>query len=271
MLPKIIISHDVDHLFGRDHWLRDLIYPKLWIKSALKLAGHDISPGTFLARAASPFERERHRIRQVLDFDEAHGVPSTFFFGMSQGLGMSYRPDECASTVRYVTGRGFDVGVHGIAYTTFSDIQNEHDRFAFMFSMTDFGVREHYVRRDESTLEKLAKANYLYDTTVFNKERIELTPPYKVGDMWEFPLHVMDGYTVTDGHLSDGIAATASAIADACELELPYMTFLFHDYLFNGNAFPDQKAWYIWLIEFLNDEGFEFVSYRQAINELESR
>ena len=28
---KIIVSHDVDHLFATDH-INDLIYPKLWVR-----------------------------------------------------------------------------------------------------------------------------------------------------------------------------------------------------------------------------------------------
>ena len=33
---KIIVSHDVDHLYGSDHY-KDLIYPKLWLRETLSL------------------------------------------------------------------------------------------------------------------------------------------------------------------------------------------------------------------------------------------
>lgn len=38
---KVIISHDVDHLFRDDHY-RDLIYPKLWVRSSLELIKESI-------------------------------------------------------------------------------------------------------------------------------------------------------------------------------------------------------------------------------------
>lgn len=269
MLPKIIISHDVDHLYGREHWFRDLSYQKLWFRTTKQLVRHEIPLRTFAARMKSPFQHNRHRIRQVMDFDKAHGVPSTFFFGMSQGLGMSYRPEECMSVIEHVMNRGFDAGVHGVAYTEMDAIQSEHDLFSSMFSIDRFGIREHYVRRDESTLLKLEKAGYLFDTTVFNKDGMDLIAPYKVGDMWEFPLHVMDSFIIREEHLQQAIDETERIIAEACTVELPCLTFLFHDIYFDEYAYPTHKSWYVWLIEHLQEKGFAFISYRRAIEEMD--
>lgn len=44
----------------------------------------------------------------------------------------------------------------------------------------------------------------MYDTSEFNKEKLEIKAPYKVGDMWEFPLHIMDGYIMPFGDLETG-------------------------------------------------------------------
>ena len=40
---KVIVSHDVDHLFAGDHWFRDLIYPKLWVRTTLQLVKREIT------------------------------------------------------------------------------------------------------------------------------------------------------------------------------------------------------------------------------------
>lgn len=141
--PKVIVSHDVDHLFPKEHYFRDLIYPKLWVKSILKLLHHDIGLTSFAKRMASPFEERRHRIPEIIEFDREYGVPSTFFFGVSQGLGMSYFTDECVETVRYVQDNGFDVGVHGIAFDDAGTIAEEHERFLALTGLNDFGIRTH--------------------------------------------------------------------------------------------------------------------------------
>ena len=102
---KVIVSHDVDHLFGRDHWFRDLIYPKLWVRSLLQSLKGEISWRECWLRSASCFQRDWHRIPLVMEFDRQHGVPATYFFGMNQGLGMSYYPSEAREVIRLVHER----------------------------------------------------------------------------------------------------------------------------------------------------------------------
>lgn len=269
MKPKIIISHDVDHLFPREHYTRDAIYPKLWVKSVLKMANRSISPKVCSSRIASTFEERRHRIPEVMEFDKSNGIRSTFFFGMNQGLGMSYKPEECEEIVRTVIDNGFDVGVHGICYDDPDGIIEERRRFESMFGMSDFGIRMHYVRYAEKTFERLAKAGYLFDTTQFGKEAIDFTEPYKIEKMWEFPLYVMDGYIVFDGKLQEGIEATKEALNEAEKRQLPYFTILFHDYLFNERCFPDQANWYKQVVSYLEQQGYCFASYKEAVRELE--
>ena len=52
---------------------------------------------------------------------------------------------------------------------------------------------------------------------------------------------------------------------------MPYCTILFHDYQFDEHFDPDMKHWYEETIRFCKDHGFEFISYRDAIRELENR
>lgn len=104
---KIIVSHDVDHLFREDHY-RDLIYPKLWIRETISFLNRKISTKEWFLRVISPFRKKRHNIEQLIDFDSANNVPSTFFFGMSTGLGMSYRKSVALPVIKLVHEAGFD-------------------------------------------------------------------------------------------------------------------------------------------------------------------
>jgi len=134
--------------------------------------------------------------------------------------------------------------------------------------MHDFGIRNHYVRYDEQTFKKMSSAGYIYDSTEFNKESILFKNPYKVDMMWEFPLLIMDGYICKPGEANESLEKTHAAILKANMMGIQYFTILFHDYLFNGKLYPQEKEWYIDTVKFCEDNGFEFVSYREAIGEL---
>lgn len=265
---KIIISHDVDHLFGKDHWFRDLIYPKLWVRSFLQLLSRRISWKQCWLRCASCFRRQRHRIDAVMAFDRQHGVPSTFFFGMNQGLGMSYYPEEAKPVIAHVHDMGFDVGVHGIAYDDREAIEKEYKTFVNTAGFEPCGIRMHYVRFDQDTFAKEAAAGYRFDSTEFDKTQGgTMKAPYKVGNMWEFPLTIMDGYLPQS--FQGAKAETLSRLKKCEELGLAYVTILFHEYQFT-DAYEDMKAWYEWLIQYIEqEENYSFVSFQEAINELE--
>ena len=268
---KIIISHDVDHLYNKDHLMRDLIFPKLIVRSFLHVLKGKIRFSTFLWRCRSVFEARLNRINEVMEKDKETGVPSVFFFGMSQGLGMSYRAEEAEDMIREVRKQGFRVGVHGIEFQNYQEISKEHDRFQKISNDLSFGIRTHYVRFDSETFQKFSKAGYMYDTSEFNKEKLEIKAPYKVGNMWEFPLHIMDGYIMPFGDLEAGKKNTIDAIKKAEEIGMPYCTILYHDYQYNKRTYPDEKAWYDWLLEYLKNERYEFISYEDAIKELERK
>ena len=91
---KIIISHDVDHLYPSDHVFRDLIFPKLWLRSFIFFLQRKIGFKTFVYRLFSIFDKRLHRIPEIINFDKENGIPSTFFFGMDNILGMSYKREK---------------------------------------------------------------------------------------------------------------------------------------------------------------------------------
>ena len=192
---KVIVSHDVDHLFARDHWFRDLIYPKMWVRNTLQLMKKEISLREWWLRNTSCFRKNRNNLDTLMDFDREHGIPSTFFYGMNQGLGMSYKPEEAKPMILKAHERGFDVGVHGIEYQDYEGMKREYDTFRETVGFEPRGIRMHYVRFDENTFENLSKIGYAFDTTEFDKANCGTRKlPYKVGKMWEFPLSIMDAY-----------------------------------------------------------------------------
>lgn len=268
---KVIISHDVDHLYPSDHIFSDLIFPKLWVRSFIHFLKKKISFYVFVNRLLSVFSKRLNCIEEVMEFDRKNGVRSIFFFGMRNGLGMSYKQKMALPMIKLVTGNGFDVGVHGIAFDDFEAMKKEHDDFAYLSKIDSFGIRIHYVRFQEDTFINLNNCGYLYDSSWFNKNKLDIRGPFKIGGMWEFPLHIMDAYIDKPGNFVKGRMDTINAIRKAEDLGLPYCTVLFHDSNFNQKTYPQKKAWYEWLIRYFKKNGFEFISYKDAIEEMESR
>lgn len=267
---KVIISHDVDHIDAVDHIWKDLILEKMFLRSIVQVLSGKISWKTCLYRMTMILRGRMNRVKEVMDYDRKNHIPSTFFFGMSNGLGMSYSRRKAVEYILMVEENGYDVGVHGIDYQKQEGICDEHDKFREITGMELFGIRNHYVRFDDETFKKMNNAGYLFDTTYFNKKQTELINPYKVGDMWEFPLHIMDGYVCEQGKLKEGIANTYKIIDEAEARGIKYLTILFHDYQFDDDFDPQLKEWYMKTIAYCQRKGYKFISYRDAIEELEN-
>jgi hypothetical protein len=266
---KIIVSHDVDHLYPSDHILKDLIFPKLWIRSTRDLIRNKISFSTWWFRLTSIFSNRLHMIPEMIEFDKTHSIPSTFFFGMGNCLGMSYSRSKVFPWIRFVISKGFEAGVHGAEFKDYDIMLNEFSLFKEHSGLPKFGIRMHYIRYDSETFRKLSRIGYLFDTSEFNKIKTELKDPYKCGSMWEFPLHIMDGYIIKN-NLASAKLETEVILNEGIKKGLKYFTLLFHDYLFNERSYPSHKAYYEWLIHHCERQNLEFISYSEAINELET-
>lgn len=265
---KVIISHDVDHLHPSEHLFSDLIFPKLWVRSFIELIKSQISIKTFIFRLFYVFNERMNRIPELCAFDKEKGVKATYFFGMANVLGMNYKKEKALPWIKYVVNEGYDAGVHGCDYLNLDKIKQEHDSFLKMTGIADFGIRNHYVRYDNDTFNKMNQAGYLFDTTEFNKEKLAYKAPYQVGKMWEFPLAIMDGYV-----LHHDLEDTKKSIVKFCDGlqngQETYLTVLFHDSYFNKKCYPSEYSFYKWFVDYAIENGWEFISYRDAIKEIE--
>lgn len=265
---KVIISHDVDHLNVGEHW-KDLYFPKMWTRSFIELIRRQISFKIFGNRLLSVFKKRIHRIPELCEFDKSNGVHSTYFFGMAHALGMVYSQTKALPWINYVKEHGYDAGVHGCDYKKIESIHKEHDDFAKLTGESMFGIRNHYVRYDSETFNKMNQVGYLFDTTEFNKNELTYKNPYKIGNMWEFPLAIMEGYVIHHD-LPSAKTLVSDFIQRAIENKCEYLTILFHDSYYNEKCYPIEKSFYEWLISHLKMLDLEFISYKEAIKELEN-
>ena len=60
---------------------------------------------------------------------------------------------------------------------------------------------------------------------------------------------------------------TIQLLEKAEKSDIRYFNIITHDFYFS-DSFEKWKNWYIWLINYLNTKGFEFLDYRKAIKNL---
>ncbi len=264
---KAIISHDVDHITVWEH--KDLIVPKFLIKSTIEVLSGTIPKKDYLLRYKDLIKNKWQNIEELIKFNTQNSIPSTFFLGVNNGVGLVYSLENAKIWANKIISLGFDAGVHGIAYNNLKDMQKEYQTFKEISHLDSFGIRMHYLRSDDKTIENLSKCGYLFDSTVY-----EIKNPYKVGDMWEFPLHIMDGYEIFQGKpwqylkIEKIKELTKRKIDKIDKKGIEYITILFHDRYFN-DSFSTWKEWYFFVIDYLKSNNIEFISYRDAIKELE--
>jgi peptidoglycan/xylan/chitin deacetylase (PgdA/CDA1 family) len=265
---KVIVSHDVDLITAWEN-SKNILIVKLIARSSIELALGKIGLAQYILRFKELLKNKLHNIEELMEFDKQNNVPSTFFIGVNHGLGLNYSLKNAEYWIKQIITRGFDVGVHGIEFDNLEGIKKEYDIFQKLSGLKKFGIRMHYLRNCENTLRFLNEAGYLFDSTIFGLNNVS-----KVGRLWEFPLHLMDSSLFNQNGkwqkltLRQAKDITLNRIQEA-EKTVRYFTILLHDRYFS-NSFKDWKEWYIWIIEYLRENNFEFVSYRKAVDELQT-
>jgi len=219
-----------------------------------------ISFRTFRKRISGLWrESAWNNLEELLEFDREHGVRSTFFVAVSRGRGISYSLDQARRAIRLIRRKGFDVGVHGIAYDDVKKMREEHKVFREISGLNNFGSRIHYLKMGKHSLDHLSKIGYLFDSTEFSTE---LKQPYRYGNILEIPLHIMDTYLFSPFYkgysLEQAIDYTKGTIKNAGN---KIVNILLHQRHFS-DEFPKYKKWYKWFVEYCQESSYNFVGYR---------
>jgi hypothetical protein len=266
---KAIVSHDIDHLTLSEHYLKDLIVPKYFLRSKIELFTGKISLSEFFNRVGDLYKDQWQHIETLNDFNLKHQVPSTYFIGVNQGIGLVYSQKKSEFWIHKMIEMGCNIGLHGIEFENLEKIQIEYEVFKKVSNLHFFGCRMHYIRKNENTLNNMSKVGYKFDSS-----EMSFKAPYKIGNMWEFPFQIMDGYIIQkpkqwqSKNFKQSCEETIKIIDKSFNLNLPYLGIDFHDRYFS-DSHKTWKDWYMWLIEYLSSQKIEFVDYKQAIKELE--
>lgn len=264
---KVIISHDVDHIKSSEH-LKDLFLVKYLIRNSIELFYSVIPFSEFKSRILDIFRNKFNNIESLIDFDNKHSVQPTYFIAVNNGLSLSYNEKEAYKWTHLVLKNEIQVGIHGIDFDNLQAIKNEKEKFNKVTQHNPAGIRMHYLRLNEQTLRYLDQNGYQFDSSTF-----AMINPYRIGNLWEFPVHLMDSYLVygNSTHQLKSIEQikdeTINTIEKAKDLGIRYFTIITHDFYFS-DSFRIWKEWYIWLIKYMKSQKIEFINFDAAVREL---
>lgn len=267
---KVIVSHDIDHLTAWEHSFKDAILPKYILRMHIELVLGKIRFKEYLLRTKSLFNNKWNHIEDLINFNRSMGIPSQFFIGVNNGVGLSYSIEKAHQIMLQHQTHDVHFGVHGIAFDDPTAIQREYDRFKQLAAESQIGMRMHYVRKVDKTMHWIAQAGYAFDSTEFG-----FLSPYRIESMWEFPFQIMDSWVMEQGkrwqsvNLERAKEITLAELARAEKAELPYLGIIFHDHYFSP-AHQTWMNWYTWFMETLKNKGYTFIRFGDAIKELET-
>lgn len=261
---KIVLSHDVDHLYWKEHYFKDVYLPGTLVRNTKGFVGRQIDFKLYLKRLKC--WGRLHCLPELMTFYKNHNIKADFFFGMNNALGLSYNYKQSKKWIDKLLEHDHHVGVHGITYDNKKGITIEYDRFKELSGLNEFGIRTHYLRMAKSSLELFEKQGYIFDSSID-----EINTPYKLNNMWEIPISIMDVSLVNNAQLNQDInlwkANTIKRLELAENKAIPYFVVNFHD-LYFSDSFPVIKEWYIWVIELFKSKEYAFINFKDAIKEL---
>ncbi len=267
-----LISHDVDHIKPWEHLLKDLIIPKFLVRNKIELLKGKISFKEYILRLKDVLLNEKwNQIESIIAFHKQFNIPSTFFVGVNNGVGLSYNIEGSTWAIQTIIQNNFDVGVHGITYNNIALMAKEHELFKTISERESFGIRMHYLRNNVHTLEYLQKVGYSFDATLH-----ELQNPYiNSQGLIEIPIHIMDGWILNGNKRYQSVSFEEAKKETLIRLEkldslgVSYYSILFHDRYFTP-SFSTWKQWYEWLIDYLIQNNFKFMNHSDVAQRLKT-
>jgi hypothetical protein len=268
---KAIISHDIDHITVWEHLFRDTIIPKYLTRMHIELFAGRISLREYTLRWSDFFKNKWQNVDELITFNNVSGVPSSFFVAVNKGVGLNYSNASALLWIDQMKLRNCEIGLHGIEFDNPELMKKEFELFKSLTQSANFGIRMHYVRNTERTYNLLSETGYRYDSTEHAFKN-----PYKIGNMWEFPFQIMDGWIIENYkkwqslNLVQAKENTIKLIDKAHAANLSYLGIDFHDRYFS-HSFKTWLDWYMWLVSYLKSNKIEFVNFETAVKELEAR
>ena len=122
---KAIISHDIDHITVWEHLFKDTILPKYIVRSNIELVSGKISLAEYFNRYGDFFKNKWQNIHELIEFNKQNNVPSSFFIGVQNGLGLSYSNIDAQYWITEIIKSNCEIGVHGIEFETLEQISKE--------------------------------------------------------------------------------------------------------------------------------------------------
>lgn len=271
---KVIISHDVDHLTAWEH-IFDLYLTKFLILGSIELLYGSISFREYLGRFATIFLNRLENLPELMRFDRENGVPSTFFIAMGHGKSLNYSRNRATKWLKEIRRRGFAVGLHGTELNSKVKMGVERDHFRCEMD-GHFGIRIHNIgpqgkglQVTEGVISIFADLGYR-----FSSNRFIWGNPEKVGDIWDFPIHLSEndlfsetGRWKTSGK-AQAIEKTVALLERGKNDGIQYLQVSLHDCYFSNN-YRDIKEWYEWFISYLKGKNIILIDFEGALRELD--
>ncbi len=198
----VCLTHDIDKL-------------KQGVKSCLFVSAMSAIRGDLKKAIKYPLyniSKKKHpfwNFQKIMKLEEKYGAKSSFYFlALKPGeKDFNYNLEEVADEIRYISDRGWEVGLHGghESYNNIEDLMQKKKMLENILGKEVIGYRNHYLRfKTPDTWELLSKAGFKYDTTFgyadcvgFRNGMCHPFKPFnlatdKLIDIVEIPLVIMD-------------------------------------------------------------------------------
>ncbi len=263
---KIIISHDVDHLYWSEHYLKDMTLPFTLYRNTIGLLNRHIDWRLYKERLK--MHGRMHRIPELLELYQEKGLKACFFMGMDNAIRLSYNYQNAKPFIQKILQDGHEAGVHGMETKKISGITKEYNRFKELSGLDHFGIRTHYLRLSGYSHEMFEEAGYSFDSTMLG-----IIQPFKVGNLWEVPISIMDVSLVPQAQTNQDINIwkdnTLKAIDKAVVANQEVFVINFHDVYYDHQKYPVIYNWYFWLIDHLINENYQFTTFNRFLESLQ--
>lgn len=272
---KVCLTHDVDRIRKTYHYLTKPY-------GALRTGNVSL----FIKRAFSifRFRNPYWGFDVIIGIEDKYQVKSTFFF-LNESVKLDYfhlkkwslalgrykfSETRVQDVIRYLDRNGWEVGLHGsfYSYMDYDLLSKEKRELEEILGHPVIGIRQHHLNRNKYTWAYQKCAGFLYDSSYGSNDDWGFVCghffPLKEKEFCEIPMIIMDSTFMKDENRWDEF----SKVLDIMEEKNEYLVINFHTNEFDELDYPHHKESYIHLIELLQEKNAQFVTMREAYQEI---